>query len=141
MTITLDTNVFISVLLGSRGGPAEIMAFWWAGSFDLAVSPPLLEEIVAVAFSERLASLIRPDEVLALVQILEKKAFWVDGTQAGFDRDLRDPDDRMVVQSALESGSSYLVTGNLKHLKAADGVGGIRVVSPREFIGCLSKAR
>lgn len=49
---------------------------------------------------------------------------------------LRDPNDDMVLEIAVASGSRYLVTHNLKHFRGAKGFG-VRAVTPGTFLKLL----
>jgi predicted nucleic acid-binding protein len=49
---------------------------------------------------------------------------------------LTDPDDEALVQLAVESRAEYLVTHNVRHLRAAETIG-VRVVTPGAFLSRL----
>jgi putative PIN family toxin of toxin-antitoxin system len=41
----LDPNVLISAVISSAGAPRDIILAWTEGSFDLVISPLLLDEL------------------------------------------------------------------------------------------------
>ena len=45
MIITLDANILIAAVLSRSGPPAQIVARWPAGEFELVVSESLLDEV------------------------------------------------------------------------------------------------
>jgi len=54
LRVVLDVNVLVSGLLDRPGPPAQILRAWYAGAFELVVSPLLLEADTAPpAYSPR----------------------------------------------------------------------------------------
>jgi predicted nucleic acid-binding protein len=51
---------------------------------------------------------------------------------------LRDPSDDMVLELAVESGASYIVTFNLKDFEGISGFG-VSAVTPQEFISMIGE--
>jgi len=55
----LDPNVLISALLSPAGAPAELFTRWFAGEFELVVSPALLEELERALVYPEIRRLLR----------------------------------------------------------------------------------
>src|SRR3990167_1563842 len=49
-----------------------------------------------------------------------------------------DPDDNMVLATALEGQASYLVTGNAKHFPSEE-YQDVKIVTPQEFVNILNR--
>ena len=132
MIVTIDTNVLVSgVFFG--GVPGRIVTAAREGVFTLAMSPLLLDELRQVFSRAKFG--ITPDAVRLLMDDLESFATIV---YPGKRHQVveRDPDDDAVVDCAVESGSSYIVSGD-PHLTEMDVVQGITVVTPRQFVNRL----
>ena len=130
----LDTNVLVSGILSPNGAPAAVLR-------------ALLTERVTLCFDERIVSEYR--EVLTrskfsfdrelveeLVGFLE--AAGLPSLAAPLAVTLPDPWDQMFIEVAVAGEADFLVTGNLKHFPE-QARGGVRVVSPREFLDALLK--
>lgn len=132
MIVTVDTNVLVSgVFFG--GVPGKIVTAAREGVFTLAITPLLLDELRQVFSRAKFG--ITPDAVRLLLDDLESFATIV---YPGKRHQVveRDPDDNAVVDCAVESGSSYIVSGD-PHLTEMDVVQGITVVTPRQFVNRL----
>ena len=132
MIVTIDTNVLVSgVFFG--GVPGRIVTAAREGVFTLAMSPLLLDELRQVFSRAKFG--ITPDAVRLLMDDLESFATIV---YPGKRHQVveRDPDDDAVIDCAVESGSSYIVSGD-PHLTEMDVVQGITVVTPRQFVNRL----
>jgi uncharacterized protein len=126
--VTVDTNVLVSgVFFG--GVPGKIVTAAREGVFTLAMTPLLLSELRNVL--SRAKFMLDSDAVQLLIADMEACATIV---YPGKRHQVvaRDPDDDAVVDCAVESGSSYIVSGD-SHLSDMDRVGGITVVTPRRF--------
>ena len=132
MIVTVDTNVLVSgVFFGGISG--KIVTAAREGVFTLAMTPLLLSELRGVFSRTKFG--LDPDAVQLLMADMESSASIVYPGQR-HKVVARDPDDDAVVDCAVESGSSYIVSGD-SHLTDMDMVGGITVVTPRQFVDLL----
>ena len=132
MIVTVDTNVLVSgVFFG--GVPGKIVTAAREGVFTLAITPLLLDELRQVFSRAKFG--VTPDAVRLLIDDLEGSATVVYPVKR-YQVVERDPDDNAVVDCAVESGSSYIVSGD-PHLTEMDVVQGITVVTPRQFVNRL----
>ena len=109
MRAVVDTNVWISALLNPRGAPAQLLAALRSRLFTLIISQPLLDELVEVLSRPRIRHKYRLTEqdiedLLATLRAGEMVE--VTGTS----RIVRDPDDDMVVETALVGRADALVS-------------------------------
>jgi predicted nucleic acid-binding protein len=103
------------------------------GVFTLAMTPLLLSELRRVVSREKFG--LHPDAIELLVDGIEACATIVYPRKL-HQVVLRDSDDDAVVDCAVESGSSYIVTGD-SHLTETDTIEGVSVVTPKRFVEVL----
>jgi putative PIN family toxin of toxin-antitoxin system len=110
LRLVVDTNVWISALLNPNGLPARIKWALQEGLFILVMSEPLFTELEEVLerprFSRRYG--ITPIIVSELVQLLRERSEVVPVT--GTLHLCRDPDDDVVIETALVGHANALVT-------------------------------
>ena len=127
MSVTLDTNVFISAL-NFGGRPASLLGMAPSGKIQIDISDHIEKELVRVLREEfgwdghrihfmverlrKLTNRVTPTETVAVVD---------------------DPDDNRIVECAIAGGSEYIITSD-KALLRVNGYRGIKVVRPGEFL-------
>ena len=134
MIVVLDTNVIISALLSPKGAPAEIINRWEAGEFDVVTSPPLLAELKrALEYGRVKKHLNQPRKTVAtLIKRLETVATVV-APPPSLGVIEEDPADNRVLECALASKASYIVTGDAHLLKLKEHQGVI-ILNPAGFL-------
>lgn len=85
-----------------------------------------LEHRLAAGLSEREVDVFL-DAVIAMAEPVESHFLWRP--------QLRDPNDEMVLEAAINGGADALVTFNLRDFGTAPSAFGIEVLPPREAIG------
>lgn len=141
MRVVLDTNVIVSHYIVPQGKPAQILARWEEGAFDLVVSPPLLDEIREVLCCPRIRKRhqFHDTEIDARIERIQTFALVVRP-------DLRihavvdDPDDDALVECAVAGNAEFIVTGD-QHLLALGNYNGIQIVTPAIFLAYLALQR
>ena len=126
--VVIDTNVFVSAVLGGRLG--AVIDFWQAQRFTLVVSDEIVREYVEV--------LRRPKLKLAAEQIDAIAAFILQNAEftnpvKGVAIVVADPDDDMFLEAAVAGGSTLIVSGD-HHLLDLGHYQGIPIVTGRDFI-------
>lgn len=127
MRVLLDTNVLVSAVL-SGGLPRRLLDHALRGRFVLVTGDDLLDEFEDVVrdrfgFDRSAARLVRAelDTIAELAQ----------------PRDLapasRDPDDDVVLATAVAGGAEAVVTGD-KDLLVLEPHAGIPILTPRQFV-------
>lgn len=132
----VDPGVLISSLISSESPPARIVDAWLDGSFDLVVSPMLLDEFDAVIRRPKFHRLWPADRLEALRAAIDRRAVNAADplAQPGL---TPDPDDDYLAALAIAVGATHLVTGD-KALLDWSPPAGLEVVTPRQFIDVLS---
>jgi len=127
----LDTNIFISALTLPGGQAEKAVLAAVEGRFDLAISKPIIHEVLGVLarkFARDAEELARVavflSELGELVQ--PRKTLHV----------LSDEPDNRILECALAAHAKLIVTGD-RAMLALDEHKGIRIVTLREFLGTI----
>lgn len=130
--VVIDTNVLYAGLRSSRGASFRVLQHLAGGSFELALSVPLVIEYEAV--------LLRSAEDLGLstadVSTVLDYLCGVGQTQAIFylwRPLLRDPKDDMVLEVAVAAGGVPIVTFNKRDFRGAESFD-VSLWTPQEFL-------
>ena len=133
----LDTNILVSALISPNGTPAKIIAAWRDAAFDLATSYPLLDELATTLARPKLSQRYRiTARDIGDVLILFRKMALVVSVKELPRVLLSDPADLVVLATAIESESSYLVTGD-RELLNLHRHGSVRIVRASEFLDLI----
>lgn len=129
MTITVDTNVWISALTYSRGKARELLELASDGQISVAISDAIVEETLRVL----------RDKFHAPPEDLEDSESVIAGCthrvtpQRVIDAVPGDPDDNRILECAVASGSECIVTGD-KDLLRLGQFEGIQIVRLADFL-------
>lgn len=133
----VDTNVFVSGLMGVKGPPRQIIAAWLDARFTLVTSLYLADELAHVLEYPRIAERIRmdPTHVDAILAAVLSGSEIVPG-ELDLPGVTRDHKDDAVVACAVEGRAAYRVSGD-DDLLALEMYAGTQVVMPRQFLKIL----
>lgn len=134
MRAVLDANILIAALLSRNGPPAQILARWLAGEFELVVSVSLLDELERALGYSRIRSRVTPVEAAEFLALLAHAAIVVADPPVAPARSADDADDCLV--ALAESAQAVLVSGD-KHL--LDLALALPIQSAREFLDTLER--
>jgi putative PIN family toxin of toxin-antitoxin system len=126
----LDPGVLVSALITPTGRPAKLLLAARAGSFELIVSPQLLDELEAVLRREKFRRYVDLDGVAAYLDLLRRDARLTADPETPPPIRCTDPDDDYLVALA-HSQSAALVSGDSDLLELAKE---IPVFSPADFL-------
>jgi putative PIN family toxin of toxin-antitoxin system len=127
--VVLDSNVLMSAAVFG-GKPREILDLAIKGLIEVAISDDILEEIKGVLkggkfqFPEKIVHFLM-SEIEELAELVEPKE--------KIEAVPEDPEDNRVLECAVESGASVIVTGD-SHLLALQSFGQIKIMNPDEFL-------
>jgi len=128
MRAVLDTNVFVSMLLGGR--LSVVHDAWRNGRFVLVVTDAIVSEYVDVLSRPRFK--FARDAVSIVMARVQRHAEFVSPVER-----LRivtaDPADDKFVEAALAGNAQYIVSGD-NHLLQLGAHQGIEIVTAREFL-------
>jgi len=130
--IVIDTSVFIAALRSRQGAAYKLLTLVDSEKFETNISVPLILEYEDAA--KRLVGEIAltardVDNVLDYLCAVanHRTIFYL------WRPFLKDPQDDMVLELAVTSASTYIVTYNQRDFAGAEQFG-IRVVTPKEFL-------
>lgn len=140
--VVIDTNVWISAFLNPKGFPARLIQSGKTGSFLIISSLPLLDELQEVLLRPRIMKIRGTTEidveffmagVAAAVQLVPV---------SGQFSLCRDPDDDVILETAIKGKATYVVSRDedltrdldlIEHLKSS----GIELITVQRFIDRL----
>ena len=130
--IVLDTNVLVSALRSRRGASLKVVSLIGKNLFQLSVSVPLVLEYEAAA--KRISKLVglRYSDIDDIVDYICKVAehreiyyLW-----RPF---LKNPKEDLVLEVAVESGSEFIVTHNIRDFAGIEQFG-LEAITPRQLL-------
>ena len=133
MIIVLDTNVIVSGILKPFSKSASILRLVSDGTIQLAYDLRLLSEYRDVLSRPKFN--FSKENVEAFLAQIEEEGFFVSVKPLG--THLPDPDDEPFLEVALSGQVEALVTGNKRHFPVSGRPGGVRILSPAEFLELL----
>jgi putative PIN family toxin of toxin-antitoxin system len=130
--VVLDTNVLVSAFRSREGVAFRLISLLREGRFEISVSVPLVLEYEDVLLR---ATDLTEEEALSVLRYLcsiahRQKIFFL------WRPNLPDPKDDMVLELAVASRASHIVTYNGGDFAAAERFG-IQVVTPKAFLDVL----
>ena len=131
MKAVLDTNIFVSALTLPGGQAEKAVLAAVEGRFDLAISKPIIHEVLGV-LARKFA---RDAEELARVAVFLSELGEVVQPRKTL-HVLRDEPDNRILECALAAHAKLIVTGD-RAMLALDEHKGIRIVTLREFLGTI----
>lgn len=136
MRIVLDTSVLVAAARSRQGASFALVGSLPHPRYEFALSVALYTEWqAALTRPEHLPPGLQPQDALAYLRYLASIAHLQD-VHYLWRPFLRDPDDDMVLECAVASGSRYLVTHNVRDFARITSLG-ISPVTPAEFLDML----
>ena len=135
MRCVLDTNVVLSGMLWN-GPPRQLLAAAQQGTIELFTSEALIAELRDVLARRKCSKRLLEVGVSAdlLLKLYSSAASLVD--PAAVPRIAPDPDDDVVIGTALAAKADYVVTGD-RTLLSVEEYEGVRMISVREILQAI----
>jgi len=130
MKVVIDTNIWISYLLGSllQGMDEKILS----KEIKVVVSDELLKEISEVSSRPKFKNIFTAKRIKELFSLLDSYAIVVSPSQKV--NVCRDGKDNFLLEVALEGEADYPVTGD-EDLLVLDPFHNTKIVKPKDFEG------
>ena len=106
----------------------------------MITSQPLIEELTEVLHREKFQKQTTDEEITQLIKQIQKIAVFVRGNLPVLEIIKDDPDDDVVLATALEGNADYIVSGD-HHLLDLGDFRGIKIVKPIDFLSILDKVK
>lgn len=138
--IVIDTNVFISAIIGQYSYPYKIFSDLIAtGEYQLYISGILVEEYKGISQREKFKKYPEfLEKATSLILSIEKLGIMVNPTRKI--ELIRDTPDNHLLEIAVEANVYCIVTGNTKDFDFNE-FEGIKIFSPKEFYELAIKFR
>ena len=134
LKLVIDTNIFISAALSSKGAPAKLVQRVLA-HHCLVFSQPTFDELRTRLYRPKFDRYISLELRESLLHDLNASAHWVDiGESALY---CRDRDDDKFIETALKAQAHYLVSGDNDLLEAAS-TPALPIISAQQALVILS---
>lgn len=134
--MVIDTSVLVAAARSRQGASFALISSLPDPRFEIALSVALYTEWQAVLTRpEHLPSGLRVEDVLGYLRYLTSIAHLQDVYYL-WRPFLRDPNDDMVLECAVASGSQYLVTHNIRDFQRI-GELGVTPITPASFLTLL----
>ena len=132
VNVVIDTNVIVAALKSRRGASYKLLISLTTGVYRPNISVPLFLEYESVAKRTGLVSGLNDQDIndildYILCQSSIRQIFYL------WRPFLKDPQDDLVLEVAVESQSEYIITFNKKDFSGIERFG-IKVVTPQEFM-------
>ncbi len=131
--VVIDTNVFISSIIGQLGFPYRIInELVLTGEIKICLSPQLLQEYEEVSQRERFAKKYPdfPKKAKQLIKALQAIAIVAEPNE--IITVIADEPDNRVLEIAVAADAFAIVTGNTHHF-GFEEFRGIQIKSPKDF--------
>jgi len=125
---TLDTNILVSAFQFG-GKPQALIQMALDGEIEIAISQPIIDETVRILRDKFGWSRADLQGVLSVIRACSTLVSPTDRLDVVHS----DPDDNRIIECAVASGSSVIVTGD-KHLLRLGRYSGIRILRVQEFL-------
>jgi len=110
VVVVVDTSVWVSAFLNPTGYPARLVQAGKAGSIQVVSSAPLLEELQEVLLRPRIMKIRQATVNDVATFVASVTAVVRLAPVAGEIRLCRDPDDDVVLETAISGGATLVVS-------------------------------
>ncbi|MGA2880485.1 MAG: putative toxin-antitoxin system toxin component, PIN family [Bryobacteraceae bacterium] len=134
MRLVLDTDVLVAAFRSDQGASRQLLLAAFEGRVEMLVSVPLVLEYEAVLTRPQMLRdmAMTIGEVGAVIDAILTTAVPVE-MRFLWRPQLKDPSDEMVLETAVNGNADYLATFNLRHLREAAGLFGVRAAVPGQI--------
>jgi putative PIN family toxin of toxin-antitoxin system len=141
MKAVLDVGQFVSATINAHGHPAQILAAWRAGRFELVTSSGILDDLRRVLRYPRLRKRHgwSDEEIEIFVESIALAATLTPG-DLEVDAVIQDPTDNKVLACAVEGQADFVVASD-DHLVKLERFSNIPIVPPRRFLEVLEQGQ
>lgn len=138
--MVIDTNLFISGALIQRGNPFTLLEAWRSRRFDVVSSDAQYAELVDVLHRPKAKTAygLTDDVIAGIVGQFRTEVQIVVPTMPSI-IPLRDPDDELILMTAIDGRADYPITGDKDLLSIVDDprLGTLQVSSAAGFVALL----
>ncbi|WP_334948310.1 putative toxin-antitoxin system toxin component, PIN family [Nostoc sp.] len=135
----IDTSVFIAAIKSKSetSGPVKIVSTCNDGSFKIVTSPQIMEELVRKLIEYKYDS----ELITNFIAHIKVDAITTSGLYCTERLSNIDPKDNMILSTAYESSSDFIVTLDSKHILPIKHFCGTQIIDPSSFIREVQAAK
>lgn len=137
LRLVLDTNILISALLRKNTPPYLLYQAWRDRLFELVTSLEQLEEFQRVMAYPKLQRYFTTDEAQRMLVGITSYAISV--TSLPTVSDSPDPDDNIILATAIAGDADYLVSGDKSDLLKLRIVENVPIITARQALELLEQ--
>lgn len=134
--VVFDISVLVSALI-TRGKSKELWLKAVMKEFNLIASREILSQFIKVAGRARFRKYVKERDIKDFLEAFNTTARFT-SIKSRFKVVKQDPDDDIILRTAYDSGTDYVVSGD-EHLLALKEFRGIRIVTVSEMLELLKK--
>ena len=136
LRVVFDTSLLVAAVHSRHGASYQLLSKLPSRAFEIALSVPLYTEWQAVLTrKEHMPAGASVETTLGFLRYIASLAHLQDVFFL-WRPYLRDPDDDMVLECAVASGSQFIVTHNIKDFRRAEGLS-VQAITPADFLKLL----
>ncbi len=136
LRVVFDTSLLVAAVHSRRGASYQLLSMLPSRDFEITLSVPLYTEWQAVLTrKEHMPAGATVETTLGFLRYIASLAHLQD-VYFLWRPYLRDPDDDMVLECAVASGSRFIVTHNVKDFRRAEGLN-VQAITPAGFLKLL----
>lgn len=132
-TLILDTSVLIAGLRSSLGASFALLDLVGSGRFTIGLTAALVLEYEATCMKSLPALNLTADDVKELLDYFCRMGKLA-AVRFRVRPSLPDPNDELVLEAAIATGSEWIVTHNIRDMAAGAAGYGIEVITPGEAL-------
>ncbi|GAB4000977.1 putative toxin-antitoxin system toxin component, PIN family [Spirosoma daeguense] len=134
MRIVIDTNDFISALIGKKHRE-KLKKVLERADIELFADHNLLTELSDVAYRDKFRKYVTPAEIALFLEVVRVRLTIIEPTTVVADSP--DPDDNYLLALAIDAQAEYLITGNKIDLLDLSPYRGIKITRLQSFLDNL----
>jgi len=141
--VVLDTNILVAALWSRNGASFQLLKRAISGELEFAVSVALALEYEAVLQRQsfRDGSWATNSELEAVLDALCAEAHKINPIRTRVRPVLKDVDDEMVLECAIQSGAEYIVTMNGRDFRPAEALYRICTETPGACLNRIARSK
>lgn len=134
MRVVIDTNDFISALIGKKHRE-KLSIILERADIELFADDNLLTELSDVAYRDKFRKYSTPGEIKLFLEAIQARMTIIKPTTTVTDSP--DPDDNYLLALAIDAQAGYLITGDKNDLLALSPYRGIQIVRLQAFLDSI----
>ncbi len=134
LVVVFDTNILLSALLSPQGNPAQCLRLANQGRINSITCQEIIDEFQQ-KLTVKLKYSVEDSQRIINYFLTYSKLVKITNT---LDIVINDPDDNKIIECAVVSQATHIITGDKKHLLPLKNYQSISIISATDFIKLFS---